>query len=172
MESTDNTKEINNFTPFFLVYGAEAVLPSDLMFDSPRILAYIQQDAEDARHDSLDLLDKERDVALARSAIYQLNLRRYHSRRVRQRSFRVGDLVLRLVQNRKGLHKLSPPWEGPFVVSKALLNGSYYLVDIKDGYRKVRGKKRKRKSTTSTTKPRGLGTLSSYILSTLSNLSL
>ena len=54
-------------------------------------------------------------------------------------------MVLRLVQNRKGLHKLSPPWEGSFVVIRALLNGSYYVVDIKDGYRKVRGKKRKRK---------------------------
>ena len=28
------------FTPFFLVYGAEAVLPSELMFDSPRIQDY------------------------------------------------------------------------------------------------------------------------------------
>ena len=25
------------------------------------------------------------------------------------------------------MHKLSPPWEGPFVVSKNLYNGSYYL---------------------------------------------
>jgi hypothetical protein len=133
------------FTPFFLVYGAEAVLPSDMMFDSPRIQAYVEEDAEDARQDGLDLLDEERDVAIARSAIYQQNLRRYHSRRVRQRSFRVGDLVLRLIQDRKGLHKLSPPWEGPFVVSKVLLNGSYYLVDIKDGYKKKRGRKRKRK---------------------------
>ena len=54
-------------------------------------------------------------------------------------------MVLRLVQNRKGLHKLSPPWEGFYVVSEALLIGSYYLVDIKDGYKKVRGRKRKRK---------------------------
>ena len=37
------------FTPFFLVYGAEAVLSSDLMFDSPRTQAYVQQDTEDAR---------------------------------------------------------------------------------------------------------------------------
>jgi hypothetical protein len=36
--------------------------------------------------------------------------------------------VLRLKQQKS--HKLSPPWEGPFVISKALLNGSYYLVDI------------------------------------------
>jgi hypothetical protein len=38
--------------------------------------------------------------------------------------------VLRLKQ--KNSHKLSPPWEGPFVISKALLNGSYYLVDIRE----------------------------------------
>ena len=88
---------------------------------------------------------EEHDVALARSAIYQQNLRRYHSRIVRQRSFRVGDLVLRLIQDRKGLHNLSPPWEGPFVVSKVLLNGSYYLMDIRDAYNKKRGRKRKRK---------------------------
>ena len=53
-------------TPFFLVYGAEAVLPSDLMFESSRSQAYVQQDVEDARQDSLDLLDEERDVALTR----------------------------------------------------------------------------------------------------------
>ena len=29
-------------------------------------------------------------------------------------------------------HKLSPTWEGPFVISKALLNGSYYFVDIRE----------------------------------------
>jgi hypothetical protein len=29
-------------------------------------------------------------------------------------------------------HKLSPPWEEPFVMSKALLNGSHYLVDVRE----------------------------------------
>ncbi len=32
----------------------------------------------------------------------------------------------------KKSHKLSPPWEGPFIISKALLNGSYYLVDNRE----------------------------------------
>jgi hypothetical protein len=76
----------------------------------------------------VDLLEEERDLLAQRSAICQQNLRRYHSRRVRKRSFKEGDLVLRLKQQKS--HKLSPPWEGPFVISKALLNGSYYLVDI------------------------------------------
>ena len=28
------------FTPFFLVYGAEAVIPTDIEFDSPRVTMY------------------------------------------------------------------------------------------------------------------------------------
>ena len=119
-------------TPFFLVYGAEAVLPSDIRHDSPRVTAYVEADNEQARQDSLDVLDEERDLAAAKSAIYQQDLRRYHSRRIKSRTFQEGDLVLRLIQKRKRMHKLSPPWEGPFVVSKNLYNGSYYLVDIRE----------------------------------------
>lgn len=118
------------FTPFFLVYGSEAILPTDMLHDSPRVAAYDEDDAEEALHVSVDLAEEEWELAAYRSAIYQQNLRRYHSRRVRHRSFKEGDLVLRLKQ--KKTHKLSPKWEGPFMVSKVLLNGSYYLVDIRE----------------------------------------
>ena len=120
------------YTPFFLVYGAEAVLPSDIYHDSPRVAAYVETDNELARQNSLDVLEETRELAESRSAIYQQDLRRYHSCRVRTRNFQEGDLVLRLIQKRDGMHKLSPPWEGPFVVSKNLQNGSYYLVDMRD----------------------------------------
>lgn len=56
-------------------------------------------------------------------------MRRYHSRKIRPLAFREGDLVLRLVQRAAGQHKLSSPWEGPFIVSKALRNNAYYLID-------------------------------------------
>ena len=85
------------------------MLPTDMIHDSPRVISYIEKDAEEARQDGLDILEEERELALQRSAIYQQDLRRYQSRRVRNRSFREGDLVLRLVQSRQ--HKLSPPWE-------------------------------------------------------------
>ena len=85
------------YTPFFMVYGAEAVLPSDIRHDSPRVVAYVEEDNEKARQDALDLLDEERDLAIARSAIYQQDLRRYHSRRVKSRTFQEGDLVLQLI---------------------------------------------------------------------------
>ena len=37
--------------------------------------------------------------------------------------------MLRLIQRTAGQHKLSAPWEGPFVISRALGNDSYYLID-------------------------------------------
>jgi hypothetical protein len=129
-------------TPFFIVYGVEAILPSDVQYDSTRVEAYEEEDAEKSRQLSVDLLEEERDLAAQRSAIYQQNLRHYHSRRVHKHSFKKGDLVLRLKQQKS--HKLSPPWEGPFVISKALLNGSYYLVDIRE-LDKQPSKKRKQR---------------------------
>ena len=94
------------------------------------MVAYVEVDNEKAHQDSLDLLDEERDLAAACSAIYQQDPRCYHSRRVKTRTFQEGDLVLRLIQDQTDMHKLSSPWEGPFVVSKNLHNGSYYLIDV------------------------------------------
>jgi hypothetical protein len=120
------------FTPFFLVYGAEAVLPTDIEFDMPRIVQYTERQAKEAREDGVDLLEEAREQALARSALYQQQLRRYHSRKIHTLTFREGDLVLWLVQSTKGMHKLSPPWEGPFIVSRVLGNGAYYLIDAQE----------------------------------------
>jgi hypothetical protein len=55
-------------TPFFLVYGAEAILPSDVQYDSPRVEAYEEGDAETSKQLSVDLLEEERDLAAQRSA--------------------------------------------------------------------------------------------------------
>ncbi|KAK1682323.1 hypothetical protein QYE76_043171 [Lolium multiflorum] len=131
------------FTPFFLVYGSEAVIPSDIIHDSPRVSAYNEETADEARQLSVDLIEEARNLADQRSAIYQQKLRRYHSRRVRNRSFMAGDLVLRLRQVKD--HKLQSPWEGPFVVSKVLHNGSYYLVDFRELRDRPANWRRKRK---------------------------
>ena len=54
------------FTPFFMVYGAEAVLPSDLLHDSPRFANYVEAKNELARQDSIDALEEARELALER----------------------------------------------------------------------------------------------------------
>jgi hypothetical protein len=44
-----------------------------------------------------------------------------------QRTLEVGDLVLRRILSREGLHKLSPMWEGPFKVMHIARPGSVRL---------------------------------------------
>ena len=80
----------------------------------------------------MDQLDEARDIALLHLAKYQQALRSYHSRRVRGRAFSVMDLVLRLVQSNKNHHKLSLPWEGPYVIAEVLRLGTYKLKTIDD----------------------------------------
>jgi transposase InsO family protein len=61
-------------TPFFLVYGAEAVLPVEITHEAPRIAAYDEITSTEALQDDVDALDKARDVALARATQYQQSL--------------------------------------------------------------------------------------------------
>ena len=96
-----------------MVYGVEAVLPSDIRHDSPRVTAYVEAENEKARQDSLDLLDEDSDLVAAHSAIYQQYLRCYHNRRIKTRTFQEGDLVLRLIQDQTDMHKLSPLGKDP-----------------------------------------------------------
>ena len=55
-----------------------------MIYESPRLTAYVESDAEEARQDSLDILEEEGELTLFHSAKYQQDLRRYHSRRVKQ----------------------------------------------------------------------------------------
>ena len=132
MEHQYHTQQIDRVHTVLHGLWSGGVLPSDIRHDSPRVAACVEADNEQARQDALDLLDEQRDVAAARLAIYQQDLCCYHSRRVKSRVFQEGDLVLQLIQDQTDAHKLSPPWEGPFVVSKNLNNGSYYLIDVRE----------------------------------------
>jgi len=117
------------FTPFFMVYGSEAVLPTDLEYRSPRVQPYDEDSCKTLQEDALDQLDEARDVALLHSAKYEQALRRYHARRIKGRAFQVSDLVPRLRQSNKGRHKFTPPWEGPFVITEILRPGTYKLAN-------------------------------------------
>ena len=66
-----------------MVYGAEAVMPSDLEHDSPRVALYNKKENEEARLVGVDLLEEARELVLSRTEIYQQGLRHYHSRWVR-----------------------------------------------------------------------------------------
>lgn len=115
------------YTPFFLVYGSEAILPTDLTHGAPRLQYYDEDEVEQTRQQDLDTVEEHRLAAVLQHARYEQQLRRYHDKNVRHREFSIGDLVLRRIQNMAGKHKLSPPWEGPFIVSRVIGPGTYRL---------------------------------------------
>jgi hypothetical protein len=114
-------------SPYFLVYGFEAILPANVMWDSLVVEHYDEGVSEDSRRVDIDGLEEARCAALVQSTRYLEGIRRYHDRNVKERSFNVGDLVLRRIQDTEGLHKLSSPWEGSFTVAKVTGPGSYRL---------------------------------------------
>ncbi|XP_073357720.1 uncharacterized protein [Aegilops tauschii subsp. strangulata] len=119
-------------TPFFMLYGVEAVLLSDLLHNSPRVELYSEAEAQQARKDVVDLLEEEQEMALIRSTAYQQDLRRFQARHIKGWAFQ-GDLVLRVDQQRP--HKLAPAREVPFIVTKVLHNGAYHLFNLKEDRR-------------------------------------
>ena len=91
---------------------------------------YEERESELDRQDNLDALDEERNVMKARSAFYQQQARRYQSREVRAKTYNIGELDLRLPENKKD--KPKPKWEGPFIIDKVLTGGAYRLRDASD----------------------------------------
>jgi hypothetical protein len=81
-------------SPNFLVYGSEAILPADVMWDSAAVEQYDEGISEESRRVDIDGLDEARCASLVQSARYLEGIRRYHDRNVKERSFNVGDLVL------------------------------------------------------------------------------
>jgi hypothetical protein len=105
-------------SPYFLVYGSEAILLADVMWDSPTVEQYDEGISEDNRRVDIDGLEEARCATLVQSARYLEGMRHYHDCNVKERSFNIGDLVLRRIQNTEGLQKLSSPWDGPFTVER------------------------------------------------------
>jgi hypothetical protein len=62
------------FSPFFLVYESEAVLPTDVAFGAPRIQFYEEGEAEQMRHIYLDSLEEQRLAAVMRQARHDQQL--------------------------------------------------------------------------------------------------
>jgi hypothetical protein len=94
-------------SPYFLIYGSEAILPADVMWKSPQLEMFKEGKADTARHLELDSAEEIRCNVLFQLARYLQGVHRYHDRNVRRRSFNVGDMVLRRIQNDTGLHKLN-----------------------------------------------------------------
>ena len=110
--------QATGYTPFFMVYDSEAILPTDLNYGAPRIRAYDEQGAEASHQDAMDQLDEARDITLLRSAKYQQALRRYHSRCVWGRP------------KQQGPPQALPAMGGLYIITEVLRPGAYKLKTI------------------------------------------
>ena len=103
------------------------MLPADLLWQAPRLEHYPEEEARKSRAIDVDSAEEAHVAALIQSASYLQSLRNYHDRNVKERTFSIGDLVLRRIQNTSGKHKLMSPWEGPFMVKEVTRPGSFCL---------------------------------------------
>ena len=91
---------------------------------------YDEEQAEAIRSKDIDRAEEECLITCVRTAKYLEGLWRYYNRNIKGCSFAIGDLVLRRKQKTEGMHKLSSPWEGPYVVKEVTRLGSYCLSDL------------------------------------------
>ena len=84
-------------TPFRLTYKNEAVIPAEVGLTSYRVHNHDEGRNDEAIHLQLDLVDEVRVTAEQRLARYQNRMAKHYNSRVRQRDFKVEDLVLRKV---------------------------------------------------------------------------
>ncbi|XP_073270453.1 uncharacterized protein [Primulina huaijiensis] len=115
-------------TPFSLVYGNKAVLLAEIDEKTSRVMFYDDQNDE-RRTADLDFLEEKREAAAIRMEAYKRHKARSYNRKVIQRSFQVGDLVWKKIQD-VDVGKLDPRWEGPFKVVEKLSSGAYYFEDL------------------------------------------
>ena len=88
-------KSATQETPFALAFGTEAVALVEIGLKSPRIeLASVEHNDEALRL-NLDLLDVKREQVLKRTEDYQRKTARYYNQKVKPRSYKPGDLVLK-----------------------------------------------------------------------------
>ncbi|XP_074300810.1 uncharacterized protein LOC141632132 [Silene latifolia] len=117
-------------TPFSLVYGAEAVIPSKVQMPTHRYANGTEERNQVKMASSLDTIDELRTSAKIRMAAYKQTAARSYNKNVRLRTLQVGDLVLRKVfPNTKNQSEgiFAYNWEGPYRIEGIVGNGAYKL---------------------------------------------
>ncbi|KAL0361929.1 UNVERIFIED_CONTAM: hypothetical protein Sradi_3877400 [Sesamum radiatum] len=118
-------------SPFLLVYGSEAVIPAELGTPSHRILNFSEENNRDLLIENLDLIEELREKSFIRTQKYKNTMINSYNKRVKARSFQVGDLVLRRLDTLKPVEKLDPTREEPYKITDIIGREAYELEDLK-----------------------------------------
>ncbi|KAL0438947.1 UNVERIFIED_CONTAM: hypothetical protein Slati_2377700 [Sesamum latifolium] len=125
----DNPQRSTGESPFSLVYGTEAIIPAELGIPSHRVMNFSEECNENILRENLDLIEELREKAFLRIQRYKNIMINSYKKRVKSRSFQVGDLVLRRADALEPIGKLDPTWEGPYKVTSVIGEGAYELED-------------------------------------------
>ncbi|XP_073064080.1 uncharacterized protein [Primulina eburnea] len=88
-----------------------------------------ESENNERRATNLDFVEEKREATTIRMEAYKRRIAQTYNKRVIQRSFQVGDLVWKKIQEME-VEKLDPRLEGPFKVVEKLSSGAYYLEDL------------------------------------------
>ncbi|XP_015166049.1 uncharacterized protein [Solanum tuberosum] len=121
--------------PYQLVYGTEAVIPAEVEIPSLRIIQEAGlSDAEWVRdrYEQLASIDEKRMSVVCHGQLYQQRMTRAFNKKVRVRTFEVGQLVLKRIFPHQDEYKgkFAPNWQGPYVVHKVLSRGALVLAEM------------------------------------------
>nr|GEW39906.1 reverse transcriptase domain-containing protein [Tanacetum cinerariifolium] len=127
-------KSSNGDTLISLTYGMEAVIPAEIGMPTLRTVEVDLVQNNEALGVNLDLLEERREEAAIREAKSKARKEKYYNSKVKNTSFKPGDLVYcnNDARRTKDTGKPCPKWEGPYEVTKALGKGAYKLRD-RDG---------------------------------------
>ena len=96
-------------SPYFMVYGAEAVLVADIAIRSARVENFDEDKGNEVRELEVNSAEEKWLDSCVCTAKYLAVLRRYYNKNVKERFFMVGDLVLKWKTNQAGVNKLATP---------------------------------------------------------------
>ncbi|KAL0355560.1 UNVERIFIED_CONTAM: hypothetical protein Sradi_4002900 [Sesamum radiatum] len=114
----------NGEIPFSLVYGTEVIISAELGIPSHRVMNFSEECNENLLRESLDLIEELREKAFLRMQRYKNIMINSYNKRVKTRSFQVGDLVLRRADVLKPVGKLDPAWKGPYNITGLIGKGA------------------------------------------------
>ncbi len=111
-----------------LLYGDEAMTPTELGANSPRVMF---SGGEDGRDVSLELLEGVRVEALEHMHKYATSTSATYNKKIRPTELLPGHLVLRKKVNPMEVGKLESKWEGPYLIKHRSRTGSFRLATLK-----------------------------------------
>jgi hypothetical protein len=126
-------------SPFELVYGQEAVLPIEVNLGAYRLAEKNNLDVDTyyaLMMDNIDEVTNKHMEALEEIEKDKRRVARAYNKKVKVKSFQVGDLVWKMIlpigTNSNKFGKWSPSWEGPYKVVK-VCSENFYMVETLQG---------------------------------------